>query len=144
MLYVLQNRYQWKWKGKMNDVIIGIGSNVKAEIHIPQMLEILKEQVEIVKISKFEITRPVGMENQPYFTNGAVRIRTLAGISEFNSFLKSIEDQLGRDRSAPKFGPRSIDLDIVVWNGKIVDDDYYGRDFLKKSVDELMDQNFSL
>ena len=144
MLYVLQNRYQWKWKGKMNDVIIGIGSNIKAEIHIPQMLEILKEQVEIVKISKFEITRPVGMENQPYFTNGAVRIRTLAGISEFNSFLKSIEDQLGRDRSAPKFGPRSIDLDIVVWNGKIVDDDYYGRDFLKKSVDELMDQNFSL
>lgn len=139
MHYVLQNPYQWKWKGKMNDVIIGIGSNVKAEIHIPQMLEILKEQVEIVKISKFEITRPVGIENQPDFTNGAVRVRTLTGIIELKSFLKSIEDQLGRDRSAPKFGPRSIDLDIVVWNGKIVDDDYYSRDFLKKSVDELMD-----
>jgi 7,8-dihydro-6-hydroxymethylpterin-pyrophosphokinase len=44
---------------------------------------------------------------------------------------------MGRDRTAPKFGPRNIDLDIVVWNGEIVDNDYYTRDFLQKSVDEI-------
>ncbi|HKI88902.1 MAG TPA: 2-amino-4-hydroxy-6-hydroxymethyldihydropteridine diphosphokinase, partial [Draconibacterium sp.] len=51
--------------------------------------------------------------------------------------LKKIEDELGRDRTVPKFGPRTIDLDIVVWNGKIVDKDYYTRDFLQKNVQEI-------
>jgi 2-amino-4-hydroxy-6-hydroxymethyldihydropteridine diphosphokinase len=45
---------------------------------------------------------------------------------------------MGRDRTIPKFGPRNIDLDIVVWNGTIVDEDYYTRDFLQKSVAELL------
>jgi 7,8-dihydro-6-hydroxymethylpterin-pyrophosphokinase len=45
---------------------------------------------------------------------------------------------MGRDRTGPKFGPRCIDLDIVVWNGEIVDEDYYTRDFLQKSVAELV------
>ena len=53
------------------------------------------------------------------------------------NFPKKIEDKMGRDRTAPKFGPRNIDLDIVVWNGEIVDDDYYTRDFLQKSVREI-------
>jgi len=44
---------------------------------------------------------------------------------------------MGRDRTVAKFGPRCIDLDIAVWNGEIVDKDYYTRDFLKKSVDEI-------
>lgn len=122
----------------MNEVIIGIGSNIDAETNISKMLEILKGYVEIVKVSSFIKTKPIGVENQPEFTNGAVKIITNLSQHELNDLLKEIEDKMGRDRTAPKFGPRNIDLDIVVWNGEIVDKDYYTRDFLQKSVSEII------
>jgi 2-amino-4-hydroxy-6-hydroxymethyldihydropteridine diphosphokinase len=121
----------------MNEVIIGIGSNIDAETNISRMLEILNHHVEIVKISSFIKTKPIGIENQPEFTNGAVKIETEFSREDLTFLLKAIEDHMGRDRTGPKFGPRNIDLDIVVWNGEIVDNDYYTRDFLQKSVSEL-------
>ena len=57
---------------------------------------------------------------------------------EFSAYLKKIEDRLKRDRTQPRFGPRTIDLDVVVWNGKVVDRDYYTREFLKNAVDEVL------
>jgi 2-amino-4-hydroxy-6-hydroxymethyldihydropteridine diphosphokinase len=56
---------------------------------------------------------------------------------ELKELLISIENQLGRDRQADRWGPRTMDLDIIVWNGKITDTDYYSRDFLQKSVVEV-------
>jgi len=48
---------------------------------------------------------------------------------------------MGRDRSQEKFGPRNIDLDILIWNNAIVDPDYYTRDFLRNSAAELGFEN---
>lgn len=121
----------------MNIAIIGIGSNINAEENVSRMLEILKSHVDIVKVSALIKTKPVGIKNQPDFTNGAVKIKTSIDQPELNHLLKNIEDQMGRDRTAPKFGPRNIDLDIIVWNNKIVDKDYYTRDFIRKSVEEI-------
>ncbi len=122
----------------INSVIIGIGSNINAEENISKMLEILALHMDVLRVSTMLKTKPIGIEDQPDFTNGAVKIQTSLGKKELNRLLKKIEDQLGRDRSAPKFGPRTIDLDIVVWNGEIVDKDYYTRDFLQKSVQEVI------
>ena len=121
----------------MNTVIVGIGSNIEAEKNIPQMLEILKTKVTVLQVSSFLKTNPIGIIDQPDFTNGAVKIKSDLNRKNLNKLLKGIEDEMGRDRTNPRFGPRCIDLDIAVWNGEIVDDDYYTRDFLQKSVDEL-------
>jgi 2-amino-4-hydroxy-6-hydroxymethyldihydropteridine diphosphokinase len=121
----------------INTVIIGIGSNINAEVNISRMLKVLGKEVEILNISSLLKTKPIGIENQPDFTNGAVKIQTGLNNEELNRLLKNVEDKMGRDRSSPKFGPRTIDLDIVVWNGKIVDEDYHTRDFLQKSVQEI-------
>jgi 2-amino-4-hydroxy-6-hydroxymethyldihydropteridine diphosphokinase len=121
----------------MNTCIIGIGSNLDAETNIPKMLEILKNHVEIVKVSAMINTKPIGITDQPDFTNGAVKITTDLNQENLTILLKAIENEMGRDRTVAKFGPRCIDLDIAVWNGEIVDKDYYTRDFLKKSVDEI-------
>jgi 2-amino-4-hydroxy-6-hydroxymethyldihydropteridine diphosphokinase len=123
---------------KVNSAIISIGSNIDAEANIAKMITYLEEKVKIVKVTPLIKTKPIGIENQPDFTNGAVKIETLLPKENLNLLLKSIEDQLGRDRTGAKFGPRTIDLDIVVWNGEIVDNDYYTRDFLKESVDKLI------
>lgn len=121
----------------MNTAIISIGSNIDAEKNIARMLKILGNEVEVQKVSTLVKTKPIGIENQPYFTNGALKVQTGMNREELKQLLKTIEDELGRDRSAPKFGPRTMDLDIVIWNDKIVDEDYYSRDFLQKSVDEV-------
>ena len=123
----------------MNIAILSIGSNIDPDSNISEMLVLLAQQVTIVKVSPLVRTQPIGIVNQADFTNGAVKIETSLGVEELNRLLKSIEDQLGRDRSLPKFGPRTIDIDIVVWNNKIIDNDYYTRDFLKTSVDFLND-----
>ncbi|MGV8092459.1 MAG: 2-amino-4-hydroxy-6-hydroxymethyldihydropteridine diphosphokinase [Mangrovibacterium sp.] len=63
------------------------------------------------------------MTDQADFMNGAVKIGTNMEIEKFRLYLKELEDRLGRDRSQPKYGPRSIDLDILIWNGEIVDEE---------------------
>lgn len=123
----------------MNTAIIGIGSNIEAEKNIAKMLDILAGKVIVLKVSDFIKTKPIGIKNQPDFTNGAVKIQTEMHPDSLNSLLKKIEDEMGRDRSQPKFGPRCIDLDIVCWNGEIIDPDFYSRDFLKKSVMQISD-----
>ncbi len=123
---------------KNNIAVIGIGSNIGASDNIPRMLEILRQKVEILKVSRMVQTKPVGIEDQPDYTNGAVKIATPFGKKELINLLKGIEDELGRDRTAPKYSPRTMDLDMVVWNGKIVDKDYFTRDFLRKSVQEVI------
>ena len=75
---------------------------------------------------------------QPDFYNGALLMETELEQQSLKMELKRIEDILGRDRSLPKFGPRTIDLDILIWNKKVVDEDYYERDFLRKGVEEII------
>jgi len=121
----------------MNDCIIGIGSNIDAENNIQKSLAFLEQDVEIIAISSWVKTAPIGIINQNDFINGAVRIRTTLSQDNLINYLKKLENKLGRDRSLPKFGPRTIDLDIVIWNNIIIDKDYYTRNFIKNAVDEL-------
>lgn len=125
----------------MNDCIIGIGSNINAEQNISEMLRLLALDVEIIKVSGMVQTLPIGMVKQSNYTNGAVRICTEMTMDSLSLCLKKIEDLLGRDRNQPKYGPRNIDLDILIWNGIIIDQDYYTRDFLRNSAVELGFEN---
>ena len=121
----------------MNDFIIGIGSNIDADYHIPEMLRVLAADVQIVQVSQMVQTKPIGIISQADYTNGAVRILTEMDIEELSIFLKKLEDQMGRDRNQKKFGPRIIDLDILILNNEVVDPDYYTREFLRNSAAEL-------
>lgn len=121
----------------MNDCIIGIGSNIDADKNIPDMLRLLGVDVQIIQVSQMVRTKPIGIADQADYTNGAVRIKTEMSLTDLSVYLKALEDRMGRDRSQPKFGPRNIDLDILIWNNTIVDQDYYTRDFLRNSAAEL-------
>ena len=121
----------------MNDCIIGIGSNIDAEYHIQEMLRLLAVDIQIVQVSKMVQTKPIGIIDQSDYTNGAVRVQTQMDLDELSVYLKQLEDQMGRDRSQKKFGPRNIDLDILIWNNEVVDPDYFTREFLRNSAAEL-------
>ena len=122
---------------KMNSCIVSLGSNIDSEKNIAEALRLIAANFQLIKASRFIKTKPIGMADQPDFTNGAVLIRTEINLENLTSALKKIEDQMGRDRTKAKFGPRNIDLDILVWNGEVIDQDYFTRDFLRASADEL-------
>ena len=122
---------------KKHECIIGIGSNIDPEKNIASALFILRQEQEFVTVSLLIKTSPIGIPDQADFLNGAAKLFTEMELADFTSYLKGIEDRLKRNRTAPKYGPRTIDLDIVKWDGEIIDPDYYSREFLKNAVDEI-------
>lgn len=120
-----------------HECIIGIGSNIDADQNFAAVLFFLRQEHQLIAVSSRIKTVPIGIIEQPDFLNGAAKVSTQLEQAAFQSYLKNLEDRLKRDRSAPKYGPRTIDLDIVVWDSEIIDSDYYERDFLKAVVDEI-------
>ncbi len=98
----------------------------------------LAEVCEVLARSRFIPTEPVGPPGQPTFVNGAVLVRTSLAQDGLRTRLKDIEHRLGRVRTDDKFAPRTIDLDLVVWNGQIVNSDVQARPFLQELVREVM------
>lgn len=121
----------------MNRVVIGVGSNINPKENIANAKQNIGRHHRIITESKFIETKPLGNLNQPNFLNGVLLIETEMDYEELKNGLIEIEKGLGRKRRKDKYAPRTIDLDIIVWNGKIVDKDVYKRDFLREGVLEV-------
>jgi len=123
---------------KLNEVVIGIGSNINPKINIKKAKELISTKVKILKISSFIETEPLEVKKQNNFINGSILIKTDMNKNALKFWLRNLEVNLGRIRTPNKYGPRTIDLDILVWNGEVVDGDVYKRSFLRLSMKELL------
>jgi 2-amino-4-hydroxy-6-hydroxymethyldihydropteridine diphosphokinase len=123
----------------VNRAVIGIGSNIEAQKNIGEALRLMADGgcFRLLRVSQFLTTKPVGHADQPDFVNGAALVETELDREPARAALKDVETALGRVRGPNRYGPRTIDLDIVAWNGTIVDADYHSRDFLRAAVDEV-------
>lgn len=65
-------------------------------------------------------TAPVGYLDQDWFVNTMVKIETVLEPSDLLSLLKSIENEVGRRPSGVRFGPRVLDMDILIYGDRIV------------------------
>jgi len=110
----------------MPTAFVGIGSNLgQPERQIEAALEELaaEEGVELVAVSSLRETEPVGYLDQPNFLNGAAQVETELGPRTLLERLLAIEARLGRDRGeGPRFGPRTIDLDLLVYGDETVEE----------------------
>ncbi len=110
----------------MAKVFVGIGSNLgDRERQIASALELLAQEtgVEVVAVSTLRETEPVGYRQQPRFLNGAVALETQLQPRDLLDRLLGIERRLGRMRGeGPRFGPRTIDLDLLVYGGETIDE----------------------
>jgi len=122
----------------MNQVIIGLGSNIDPDQNIQQAKEILAQKYHVIAESCFKMTKPVGKIKQADFINGSVLIESKSTIEQLKIELGEIEKSMGRNRPYDRHGPRTIDLDIVIWNMDVIDQDFYERDYLKESILELV------
>lgn len=104
---------------------IGLGSNMgDRERMLWSALHMLtfNPDVEVVAVSSIRETDPVGVAEQPRFLNAAAAIETELEPRALLDLLLSIERELGRTRAGPRFGPRTIDLDLLLYGDDVVDE----------------------
>jgi len=105
---------------------VGIGANLdEPERQIESALELLASEdgIEVVAVSTLRWTEPVGYLDQPPFLNGAAAVETALAPRELLERLLAIEQRLGRVRGdGPRFGPRTIDLDLLLYGQETVEE----------------------
>ena len=109
-------------KLKTQIVYISIGSNLgdrKKYIQSAVLLLSLSKGLKIVKVSKIIETKPQGGPRQGDYLNVVIKLETNLPALKLLMLLNRIEDDLGRERKV-RFGPRTIDLDILLYGDKII------------------------
>ena len=110
---------------EMRLAYIGIGSNlddparqvraaIDALMHLPRTT--------FVRVSRLYRTAPWGKADQPAFVNAAVAVSTALPPRELLDALLAIERAHGRERDGERWGPRLIDLDILVYGDASIDE----------------------
>jgi 2-amino-4-hydroxy-6-hydroxymethyldihydropteridine diphosphokinase len=104
---------------------VGLGSNLgDREAYLRAALGALavEPDIEVVAISSLRDTEPVGLVDQPRFLNGAAALETTLEPRALLERLLAIERRLGRTRSGPHLGPRTIDLDLLLYGDERIDE----------------------
>ena len=107
----------------MVTAFLAVGSNLgdrKRNIKLAiRKIKRLKN-TKILKVSKIILSKPQGGVAQGNFLNGAISIKTKLSAARLLQALKRIENELGR-RKTVKNGPRTIDLDILLYGDRIIE-----------------------
>jgi len=103
----------------LHKVFIGIGSNIGNRLHhlqeaVDQLMKL--DDTSICAISAIYITEPIGEAEQHRFYNGVILLETLLQPEELRLKCKTIEQELGRPGCYPRWSPRVIDLDILLYD----------------------------
>ena len=123
---------------KKHSAILLLGSNIEPEQNILQALELLAERSLILARSRIWETKAVGSSG-PDFLNIAVTIETDLEPAEIKSTLiRPLENQLGRVRSEDKNMPRTMDIDMILFDGQVIDANLWTKAFIALPVAELV------
>ena len=100
---------------------ISLGSNLGDKMAAcQQAIDLLKKSGRVKRVSSFYCTEPVGYPNQEDFVNAVVELETDLSPLALLAACHVVEDTLGRNRLV-HWGPRTIDLDILLYNDKVID-----------------------
>ena len=101
---------------------LSLGSNIQPEDNLVRAVALLSEHGEVLKISSVWESRSVGAEG-PNYLNACVLFRSSFNRAELKEqVIRSIEAQLGRGRNEDKYVPRTIDIDVILFDDKPVNE----------------------
>lgn len=129
----------------MHTIFLALGSNVgDQEGNIAQAVSLLKEKVEGISLAPLYRSKAVGVTNQPDFVNTALSGKTNLTPQELLTFVKQIEQKVGRVYRY-RWGPREIDIDIIFYDALVVKSDNleiphpraHERDFVLRPIADL-------
>lgn len=97
--------------------VIALGANIGNPLeNLEIALSLLRESTEVISVSSFYTTAPVGGPIQPDYLNAVCIIESELPALDLLSLLQGIEKSLGRERNE-HWGPRTIDLDLIQFGG---------------------------
>ncbi len=102
---------------------IAIGSNLASPLEqVKAALDAIGEipQSRVVTVSSFYRTPPLGPQDQPDYLNAAVALETPLEAEALLDHTQRIELQQGRVRKAERWGPRTLDLDIMLFGDQVI------------------------
>lgn len=102
----------------MAQVFLGIGSNVDREQHILSGLIALAENFAWQRRSRVFESRAVGFSGKPFY-NLVVQVDSQKSVTEVFDMCKAIEQHHGRSEHSPKYSPRSLDIDMLLYDDVI-------------------------
>lgn len=103
------------------NVYLSLGSNVGDRMESLRVaVSLLREKMEVRRLSSVYETLPVGVTDQAMFLNMAAGVRTTLEPSRLLAVVKEIERQVGR-RPTFRWGPRVVDIDILLYGDRVVD-----------------------
>lgn len=93
--------------------VVALGANIgNPHEQMDLAIAMLKEAAELISVSSYYVTKPVGGPEQPDYINAVCILESELPALDLLSLLHGIEKSLGRERTE-KWGPRTIDLDLI-------------------------------
>jgi 2-amino-4-hydroxy-6-hydroxymethyldihydropteridine diphosphokinase len=103
----------------MTIAYVGLGSNLGDR---ERLIREAAELIGAVRVSTVIETEPWGHTDQPLFLNAVAELETLLAPRRLLDHLLDVERRLGRERVGPQWGPRTIDLDLLLYGDEILDE----------------------
>ena len=96
---------------------LSLGSNIKPRQNLETALSEIQARYSIVGLSHVYETSPVGYTKQAHFWNLVVAVQPLQNLSSFRKWMSTLEKKSGRIRLSNSFGPRTLDVDLILVQG---------------------------
>lgn len=141
MRYVLQNRLVWKLKENKKSyshiACLALGSNIQPVYYLPLAIQLLKCYVKVRSISTAWETEAIGTEGLN-FINACVQVITDLSYKKLKfKVARKIEAQLGRLRTTDKYASRTMDIDIVIYDDKVISPLLWNQAYLAVPCSEI-------
>ena len=110
--------------GRWYPVYVGVGSNLQMPARqVNEGIDLLGRlpDTQLLLRSSLYRSAPLGGVEQPDFVNAVAAVVTRLGAPEFLAALLDVEKRQGRERGETRWGPRVLDLDLLVYSGMTID-----------------------
>lgn len=107
----------------MTRVYLALGSNLASPLQQARAaLNALDAvpQTRLVRCSSFYRSRPLGPQDQPDYLNAVAELESALGVEQLLDHTQAIEREQGRERKAHRWGPRTLDLDILLFGNEVI------------------------
>ena len=105
----------------MPRIYISLGSNIDRETNTRAGVKALREEFGDLELSSVYESESVGFEGDAFY-NMVIACDVTGDVHSVNQALRAIEDDNGRDRSGPKFSSRTLDLDLLLYDDRVLDE----------------------
>jgi len=122
---------------ELHRAYLNLGSNIQPEINLVKAIQLLHNYGDVKKISNAWESKSVGMDGPNYLNACLLFISPLLQIDLKEEVIRPIEAQLGRQRNTNKYAPRTIDIDIVLFDEEPYNYEFWNYAFVIVPLAEI-------